>query len=265
MGMAETAGFRSTEGVMTDGLHQQSVAVITTSWDDGHPLDLRLAELLAAYGMVGTFYVPLSCHTRPRMTSAQLQTLRHMGMEIGSHTVMHDTLTQIDPDKARLELRHSKDYLEHVLGEPVTSLCYPKGKCNQKVRSLAAEAGYTLARTTLAFRTDMNFDPLYMPVSFQVFYHKAIDHIKHALNEGNIKGLINWYKLWNMEKDPINLAIKAVEHIKNYGGICHIWGHSWELEQRGLWKTLEEILQHIAHRESVLYLTNAQVLQQVGQ
>ena len=33
---------------------------ITTSWDDGHPLDLRVAELLAKYGLQGTFYVPMT-------------------------------------------------------------------------------------------------------------------------------------------------------------------------------------------------------------
>jgi hypothetical protein len=31
------------------------VAYITTSWDDGHPLDLRVAELLAKYGLKDTF------------------------------------------------------------------------------------------------------------------------------------------------------------------------------------------------------------------
>ena len=31
------------------------VAYITTSWDDGHPLDFRVAELLAKYGLPGTF------------------------------------------------------------------------------------------------------------------------------------------------------------------------------------------------------------------
>src|SRR2546425_12197124 len=116
---------------------------------------MRVAELLATYGMVGTFYVPWRGRARPLMTREQLQTLRHMGMEIGSHTMMHHELTKLAPDKARLELMQSKDCLEHLLGEPVTSLCYPKGKFNQQVRSLTAEAGYSLARTTLAFRTDM--------------------------------------------------------------------------------------------------------------
>ena len=34
--------------------------LITTSWDDGHPLDLRLAELLHKYDVPATFYIPVS-------------------------------------------------------------------------------------------------------------------------------------------------------------------------------------------------------------
>ncbi len=264
MGMVKTLRFAKAEDLMANRSPQAQVATITTSWDDGHPLDIRVAELLTSYGMVGTFYVPVSCGKRPVMPREHIYTLRHMGMEIGSHTLMHHELTKLAPDKARLELVQSKEYLEDVLGEPVTSLCYPKGKFNQKVRSLAAEAAYTLARTTLAFHTDMDFDPLCMPVSLQVFPHTPTVHIKHALKEGNLRGIANWYKLGRLENDPVKLSRLIVDHIQNYGGICHIWGHSWEIEQCGLWKMLEEILQHIAHREGVLYLTNAQVLAQIG-
>ena len=48
----------------------------TTSWDDGHPLDLRLAELLATHGFSGTFYVPRGNREgRPVMTTAELRAL----------------------------------------------------------------------------------------------------------------------------------------------------------------------------------------------
>jgi len=36
---------------------QAGKVYVTTSWDDGHELDLRLASELAAHGMAGTFYV----------------------------------------------------------------------------------------------------------------------------------------------------------------------------------------------------------------
>lgn len=264
MGTVKTARFGRTENRMTEALHRHRSAMVTTSWDDGHPLDMRVAELLATYGMVGTFYVPLRSRARPLMTREQLQTLRHMGMEIGSHTVMHHALTQIAPAQARVELRQSKDGLEQLLGVAVTSLCYPKGKFNRQVRALTAEAGYSLARTTLAFRTDMDFDPLCMPVSLQVFRHTSLGHIKHAIKESNIRGMLNWSTLWCMEKDPIKLSRLIVDSIQNAGGLCHIWGHAWEIEQYGLWQMLEGILQQIAHREHVRYLTNTQVLQQIS-
>jgi peptidoglycan/xylan/chitin deacetylase (PgdA/CDA1 family) len=34
-------------------------AVVTTSWDDGHPLDLKLAELLKKYDVPATLYMPM--------------------------------------------------------------------------------------------------------------------------------------------------------------------------------------------------------------
>jgi peptidoglycan/xylan/chitin deacetylase (PgdA/CDA1 family) len=249
---------------MNDGCPQVRGATITTSWDDGHLLDIRVAELLASYDMVGTFYVPWSCPKLPAVTRAHLHALRQMGMEIGSHTLRHHELTKLDTNETLTELIQSKDYLENVLGEPVTSLCYPKGKFNQQVRALVAEAGYTLGRTTLAFRTDRNFDPLCMPVSLQIFPHTPTVHIKHALKEGNLRGIANWYKLWRMEYDPVRLAELIVDHIQNTNGICHIWGHSWEIEQFGLWSMLEDIVRHMAHREGLLYLTNTQVLSQIG-
>ena len=33
------------------------MTIVTTSWDDGNKLDLKLAALLDKYGLVGTFYI----------------------------------------------------------------------------------------------------------------------------------------------------------------------------------------------------------------
>lgn len=35
------------------------LSIMTTSWDDGDPCDLKVAELLRARGLAGTFYIPL--------------------------------------------------------------------------------------------------------------------------------------------------------------------------------------------------------------
>lgn len=246
---------------MMDAPAPRPPALVTTSWDDGHPLDLRLATLLHTHGLVGTFYVPLSCGARPVLTASQVRTLRHLGMEVGSHTVSHRVLTSLAPAQAATELRDSKTALEQILGEPVTAFCYPKGRWNRTVRTLAAEAGYTVARTTMAFHTTRRVDPLLMPVSVQVFPHCRSVHLRHALKEGNLHGLAQWSRYWHRSTDPLTLVALMLDHIQHHGGICHIWGHTWEIAQHGLWPLLEAMLRCLASRPGVQYVTNTQAAQ----
>jgi peptidoglycan/xylan/chitin deacetylase (PgdA/CDA1 family) len=238
----------------------RSAALVTTSWDDGHPLDIRLAEMLARYGVLGTFYIPVHYRHAPVVTREEIRTLCAMGMEIGSHTLTHPHLTMLTKGQALHELVASKHRLEDIVGEAVESFSYPEGQFNSVARSWVVEAGYRLARTTSAFRIDSEFDPFYMPVSFQFFPHSRVTTTRHAIREGNMVGLINWCQLWKMKRDPVQLVALGLEHILEHGGLLHIWGHSWEIEQHYLWGALEDALKHIANRREVVYMTNAQVL-----
>ena len=40
------------------------------------------------------------------------------------------------------------------------------------------------------------------------------------------------------------------------GGVFHLWGHSWEIEQFGLWKELETLLKMLAFNKEIAYLNN---------
>ena len=234
--------------------------LVTTSWDDGHPLDLRVAERLAARGVTGTFYVPLRYPAIERMSVAQLRQLRAMGMEIGSHTVSHPRLSEVDDDTAFRELRDSRDALENMLGEPVTSFCYPEGKLRPGLAALVEAAGYTLARTTLAFRNDLSFDPLAMPVSMQFYPHSRVILARHALHEGNTSGLFAWIARFGRISDPAALAARMFSDIRRRGGILHLWGHSWEIENKGLWPMLDRLLEAVSREQDAQYLTNSGVL-----
>jgi peptidoglycan/xylan/chitin deacetylase (PgdA/CDA1 family) len=236
-------------------------AVVTTSWDDGHPMDVRLAELLSTLNLRGTFYVPIDYEAQPRMSCAEMRALRSMEMEIGSHTVTHPRLTRVSDQVAVREFSESKETLEQMLGEPVRSFCFPEGKFARRFEPFLRAAGYHLARTTVAFRTDSNFDPYAMPVTFQLWPHSRQIIARHALKEGNLLGLSNWARLWRGRTDLPALAESIVEHIHQTGGILHIWGHSWEIEQAGLWPLLHEVMTRVANRPGVEYLTNRQILQ----
>src|SRR5208283_2264797 len=70
------------------------VRMVTTSWDDGDPFDLRVAKLLAARRIPGTFYIPLKGHVEPghracRMSLPEMLELDSQGFEIGAHGVSH--------------------------------------------------------------------------------------------------------------------------------------------------------------------------------
>ncbi len=249
---------------MRDGRRSERVPFITTSWDDGHPLDLRLAAMLAGRGVRRTFYVTCEPVNFPVMTGGQMRSLRRMGMEVGSHTVTHAVLTHLDHRQALEELRTSKMRLEDRLGDPVTSFCYPKGEFNRRVRGWAAEAGYRSARTTVAFRTETTFHPFAMPVSLQLFPHAPQVHFRHALKEANLPGLANWGLHWSGKTDLEGLAARMLDYILKNGGVLHLWGHSWEIERHGLWGTVERVLDVISGHAKVSYLTNGQVVEQLS-
>lgn len=234
-------------------------AAITTSWDDGHPLDLKLAGLLAKHNMKGTFYVPTRHSEWPLMKSSQIVELDRMGMEIGSHTVNHAVLPELSEADARRELVESRKTLEDLLGKPVPAFCFPKGRFNARTCALARESGYELARTTVGFRTEADFDPACMPVSVQFVPHTRRIHVRHALKEGNAKGLLNWFRNCKLVTGLDALSAMMMNQAVAGCGVFHLWGHSWEVDQLDLWDQLEDVLK-AASSMRLEARTNSQVI-----
>ena len=239
------------------------MTLVTTSWDDGHPLDLRVASTLARHGLRGTFYVPLRAVGDGLVSRSEMKELIAMGMEIGSHTVTHPNLTRLRTADLDRELRDSRRALEDLLGVEVSSFCYPGGKFNRAVTERAALAGYRLCRTTVDFQTRPVFDPLRMPVSLQLFPHPAATYYLHTLRYGNWSGLLNWRRRFRGETDPERLAAGITAALQPKGGVFHLWGHSWELEQLGLWRQFDRIAAWLGGLDNAVHLTNGGVLNAV--
>jgi peptidoglycan/xylan/chitin deacetylase (PgdA/CDA1 family) len=236
------------------------VAKVTTSWDDGHSGDPRLAELLAGRGMTGTFYWTMQ---HPEFTypgPEETQALLDMGMEIGAHTMTHPDLTRLDPPQLKWELETSRSQLEDYIQQPIRTFCYPFGYFNRRVRDAVAEAGYELARTTESFRTTTGTDPYLVPVTMQVFPHGIRTHLTHSVRRRNLPGLANWLKRHRGSSDMDTIVAQSLDHVRANGGVLHIWGHSWELERFELWDDLERLLDTLADHDDVEYVTNAALI-----
>lgn len=235
-------------------------AIVTTSWDDGHSADLRVAELLAAHGLRATFYVAFNHPKRKQIDDGEIRALYRMGMEIGSHTLTHRLLTGRSAEEVRHELSESKMQLEDILGAPVNAFSYPQGAFTAVARAALVETGYRVGRSTIAFRTAYNFDPLLMPISIEFCRYSRTAITRHALRDGNVAGLVNWARIARLEVDPLSLGRLIFDDVLSHGGIFHLSARSWEIDGNELWRELEAIVHYIAGHPGIRHSTNSEIL-----
>jgi peptidoglycan-N-acetylglucosamine deacetylase len=237
---------------------------ITTSWDDGHSLDLRLADLLDRYGQKGTFYIARD-YLPERLTEPQIRELsaRH---EIGAHTLTHPVLTDISPERAREEIAGSRTWLMDALGADVTSFCYPKGYANPALQTLVRESGYRAARGVEAYQLSPG-NPYLMATTVHVYPFplrpvKGLRHMRARLLPLT-RALPH---LRPLELSPLalrswrSLALALLERAAACGGVYHVWGHSWEVEQYGMWDDLEAVLKAARAYPNARRVTNSELV-----
>jgi peptidoglycan/xylan/chitin deacetylase (PgdA/CDA1 family) len=241
--------------------------IVTTSWDDNHPQNLKLAKLLNQYNIKGTFY--LTKFNQYETPAREIQEISSC-QEVGVHTLTHPKLTEISLSEAREEIKGGKDYLEKVVGKEIKMFSYPYGLFNQEIKDLVKEAGFLGARTIEKFvilepRDFFEFDTTLQIYPFPLRKRDAKHfHLTRHLFDSLINNFSGIRKLNLPLKCFLNwrsLAKSSFDFVVKKGGIWHLWGHSAELEKYNLWQDLEEILKYIADKKEVLYFTNSQVLE----
>jgi hypothetical protein len=235
--------------------------VVTTSWDDGDPQDLRLADLLRSRDLPGTFYVPIIGYRRRKtLTAADLRTLSSAGFEIGAHTVSHTSLPRLRPNELNHEVRTCKQMLEQTLGRGVLMFCYPNGRYDVEVIRQVKNAGYAGARTTRMLSVRAEFLPFEMATTVQAYPHPRAGYIRNLGRAGDVMGLFNYVAKLNRFESWVDLGKRLFRQVLEHGGIWHLYGHSWEIDELRLWSDLQEMLDYVSHRKGVSYVTNGQLL-----
>jgi hypothetical protein len=59
----------------------------------------------------------------------------------------------------------------------------------------------------------------------------------------------------------VELGKKLFDQALQEGGFWHLYGHSWEIEELGLWDQLQEMVDYVRDRPGVIYASNRQTLQ----
>ncbi|NMG76010.1 polysaccharide deacetylase family protein [Aromatoleum diolicum] len=140
------------------GRWPRRTAAIT--FDDGYADNLAACEELQKRDMRATWFIvsgsigqapdwPATDRPEGRLLDCvELREMTAAGMEIGSHTVNHVRLTEVDDDRRRFELEYSRRQIEDALGSQVRSFAYPYGAWDDTCVSAVRAAGYQAACTT---------------------------------------------------------------------------------------------------------------------
>jgi len=234
--------------------------LLTTSWDDGHPLDFRVAEMLERYGLTGSFYVPRRAETKV-MSTAQIQELSRR-FEIGAHTLDHVRLQNIPDTEARRQLSGSRLWIEEITGRECRIFCFPGGKFRRSQLPLLRETGFGAARTVEMMALagpDRRQGLALIATTIQVYPHSLLTYLGNAAKRRRGKNLWS-LRFHHWRKDWSSTAIALLNCARREGGVFHLWGHSWEIEEGGQWGPLERVLSAMGQcKEEARCVTNGEL------
>jgi len=223
--------------------------LVTTSWDDGDILDERVADMLDRHGLRGTFYLARN-HRQERLSEPSIRRLatRH---EIGAHSLTHPNLTRLDRAGKTQEIAGSKSWLEDVTGESVTMFCYPLGQFDDETKDVVISAGFRGGRTTGQFAVEPHQDRYAIRTTLQV--HPALlrhgtigDLSRYFLRQGAARGSAALWLGTSMFFGWSRLANRLLaDAARDDSHVFHLWGHSWEIEEHGMWRACDAFLRSI--------------------
>ena len=235
-------------------------ACITTSWDDGHVLDFRIADLLNKHGLHGTFYIPRNASTGV-MSESKARELSAT-FEIGAHTMEHVFLDTVDNAIAQREILNSKSWVEQVTGKACPMFCPPGGKFSSVHVKQVRASGFLGLRSVELLSLSWprkHGELLIMPTTLQAHPHRLGAYARNVLKRrawGNCWSYVLRGDTTQWEK----LTQSLLDHALKHGGVFHLWGHSWELEQHSQWERLDNVLRVIGQAsKDIPRMTNGQV------
>lgn len=126
------------------------------AFDDGYQcVEEHALKTTAEFGFTATVFIPTGYIGRNNdwdhqvyglkfrhLDVAGLKRLNEAGWEIGSHTVRHCSLRDLEFERVSRELSESKQKLEDIVGREVVSVSYPFGRFDQTTLETSARAGY---------------------------------------------------------------------------------------------------------------------------
>lgn len=212
---------------------------IVYSWDDGAPQDQRLFELHSKYEIPGMFYVPSQNREgRDVLAPSVIRNAESKYIRFGGHTQNHTYLTEITKSDIEKEIVQNKGYLEDILGHSINDFCLPGGRYTKGILQTIFKY-YNTVRTadTMNFKYKQGL----LKPTFQFYPRGRNSLLANAIRNGSFS---EFFLLFNYLQDDYFEIMRKIIMFENLNesSIVMIWGHSWEIDELGLWKELEDFM-----------------------
>ena len=76
----------------------------------------------------------------------------------------------------------------------------------------------------------------------------------------NIRGLYAYATHYISLNNWVEVGKALFGRVLREGGVWHLYGHSWAIEELGMWGDVAQMLDYVCQQEGVLYLSNVDVL-----
>ena len=140
------------------GMPRTHKTPVVLTFDDGYADNFENAlPILQEFGFTAAVFLVLDLTRRftwwgsmaslraPLLMPRDIRTMETAGVEFGSHSVNHPSLTLLGESELADELARSRELLGSIVERPLPVLAYPYGEVNQRVKEAVRRTGYAAA------------------------------------------------------------------------------------------------------------------------
>ena len=197
--------------------------MVSIDIDDGNQAAFFLAtNTLWVKGFKATFYITTKwLGYYGTVGLGDLLEMQRLGHEVGSHSLTHPYLTTLSTEQQEREINQSGAYLRSLGISSVKAFSYPFGDYDEagKVKRLAREAGYLLARTADEALNEKGVTDPYLYKAYSMTNHMTLDSVKSLIDQAknNKSWLILLFHYYaNSSEDPYTVTPAFFTNVVNY-------------------------------------------------
>jgi len=211
--------------------------LFTTSWDDGNPLDVRIADILEQFGLVGTFYASTGPDGHRLISDQDLARIgtKH---ELGVHGRTHTIFPELSRSALADEIHWAVEEMSRF-GSVGSVVAPPRGKINASTSRFIGQLGFAVRTGAIVGSGGVTGNSL--EPTFQLYPHEWKTIARNCVYRRRLPmaSLLVSLARKASPEDRFRQMLLAAAERQRY---VHVWGHSSDIHRLNLWGALRDML-----------------------